>query len=143
MNRIFYTSDTSTLIPRLITGLVFLSEGIQKFIVPDAVGAGRFAKIGFEHPEFWASFTGIFEIICGAFILIGLLTRLASIPLLVIMAVAFVTTKYPILIEKGFFAMAHDYRTDFAMTMLLLFLLYYGGGSKSADRKLFNNEPQR
>ena len=139
-NKIFNTSPAPTLIPRLIVGLVFLSEGLQKFIMPETVGVGRFAKIGFEHPEFWAPFTGAFEIICGTLILIGLLTRLASIPLLVIMLVAFITTKYPMLINKGFLAMAHEYRTDFAMTLLLLFLIYYGGGNKSVDKKLFNHE---
>jgi uncharacterized membrane protein YphA (DoxX/SURF4 family) len=135
-NKIFTTASAPTLIPRLVVGLIFLSEGLQKFITPGAVGAGRFAKIGFEHPEFWASFTGAFEIVCGALILAGLLTRLASIPLLIIMAVAFVTTKYPILIDKGFLSMAHEYRTDFAMTMLLFFLLYFGGGNYSLDKKL-------
>jgi uncharacterized membrane protein YphA (DoxX/SURF4 family) len=142
-NKIFKTSAAPTLIPRLIVGLVFLSEGLQKFFSPDTVGAGRFAKIGFEYPEFWASFTGAFEIICGALILAGLLTRLASIPLLTIMLVAFVTTKYPILIEKGFLSMAHEYRTDFAMTMLLLFLIYFGGGKHSLDKKYFNGEQQQ
>jgi uncharacterized membrane protein YphA (DoxX/SURF4 family) len=138
-NKIFTTASAPTLIPRLVVGLIFLSEGLQKFITPGAVGAGRFAKIGFEHPEFWASFTGTFEIVCGALILAGLLTRLASIPLLIIMAVAFVTTKYPILIDKGFLSMAHEYRTDFAMTMLLIFLLYFGGGNYSLDKKFFEH----
>ncbi|HTM92240.1 MAG TPA: DoxX family protein [Flavisolibacter sp.] len=138
-NKIFLTSSAPTLIPRLVVGLVFLSEGLQKFITPGTVGAGRFAKIGFEHPEFWASFTGAFEIVCGALILAGLLTRLASILLLIIMAVAFVTTKYPILIDKGFLSMAHEYRTDFAMTMLLIFLLYFGGGNYSLDKKFFEH----
>jgi putative oxidoreductase len=139
-NRIFKISSAPTIIPRLIVGLVFLSEGLQKFITTEAVGAGRFAKIGFEHPEFWAQFTGAFKIVCGVLLLAGLLTRLASIPLLIIMLVAFITTKYPILIEKGFLPMAHEYRTDFAMTMLLLFLLYYGGGNFSLDKKYFSNE---
>ena len=66
-------------------------------------------------------------------ILIGLLTRLAAIPLLIIMIVSFITTKYPELIEKGFWFMAHDYRTDFAMTLLLIYLIIYGGGKKSID----------
>jgi len=139
-NKSLKTAAVPTLIPRLIVGLVFLSEGLQKFITPDATGAGRFAKIGFEHPEFWASFTGAFEIICGAFILAGFLTRFASIPLLIVMLVAFFTTKYPILIEKGVLPMAHEYRIDFAMTLLLLFLLYYGGGNFSLDKKYFSNE---
>jgi len=43
------------------------------------------------------------------------------------MTVAFVTTKYPILIDKGFWSFAHEYRTDFAMTVLLIVLLIYSG----------------
>ena len=108
--------------------------------MPGTVGEGRFAKIGFEHAGFWAQFTGVFESICGILLLAGLFKRLASIPLLIIMLVAFVTTKYPILVEKGFWVMAHEYRTDFAMTMLLLFTLYYGGGSYSLDKKYVGNE---
>ena len=137
MRRILQTSNIPTLISRLVVGLVFLSEGIQKFILPDVVGTGRFTKIGFSHPGFWANFTASFEIVCGFLILIGFLTRLAATPLLIIMITAFVTTKYPVLVEKGFWTMAHEYRTDFAMTMLLIFLLIYGGGDKSLDQKVF------
>ena len=136
MIKIIRTANIPTLLCRLAVGLIFLSEGIQKYLFPDAVGTGRFAKIGFSDPSFWAYFTGTFEIICGILIVIGLLTRLASIPLLIIMAVAFIATKYPTLIEKGFWVMAHEYRTDFAMTLLLIFLLIYGGGNYSIDKKL-------
>ena len=123
------------LIPRIVIGLVFLTEGIQKYMFPELLGTGRFIKIGFGNPAFWAYFTGSFEIVCANLLLFGLLTRLASIPLLIIMAVAFVTTKYTLLMEKGVWVFAHEYRTDFAMTMLLLLLLYFGGGSLSLDRK--------
>jgi putative oxidoreductase len=129
-------NDKRSLIPMLVVGLVFLSEGIQKFIVPELVGAGRFEKIGFSNPEFWASFVATFEIICGILVLIGLTTRLAVIPLLVIMATAIITTKIPILMESGFWSMAHASRTDFAMTMLLIFLLIYGAGTFSVDKKI-------
>ncbi len=124
----------------MIVGLVFLSEGLQKFIFPALVGSGRFMKIGFVNPAFWANFTGTFEIACGVLLLLGLFTRLAAIPLLMIMAVAFIRTKIPILLGQGFWAMAHEYRTDFAMTLLLVFLLYFGGGRFSLDRKYFSNE---
>lgn len=140
-NKIFNTSSIPTLIPRLIVGFVFLSEGLQKFITPDTVGAGRFEKIGFPEPVFWANFTGTFEIICGTLLLLGLFTRLAAIPLLIVMCVAFIKTKIPIFLEKGFWSMAHEYRTDFAMTLLLLFLLYFGGGNLSLDKKYFGSEP--
>ena len=139
MINLFKTTNIPTLICRLIVGLIFLSEGIQKFLFPDVVGAGRFAKLGFSRPAFWACFTGTFEIICGSLILLGLFTRLAAIPLLIIMIVAFITTKYPELIEKGFWITAHNGRTDFAMTLLLIYLLLYGGGRASLDFKLYNS----
>lgn len=120
------TSNRPTLLVRLIVGLIFLSEGIQKYLLPDIIGTGRFTQIGFSHPAFWAYFTGSFEILCGILILFDLVTRFAAIPLLVIMLTAFVTTKWPILVGKGFWAFAHEYRTDFAMTMLLIYLLLYG-----------------
>ena len=133
-------SSKTTILIRLMVGAVFLSEGIQKFLFADALGVGRFIKIGFANPEFWASFTGCYEIICGILILLGFLTRFVSIPLLIIMIVAFITTKYPIIIDKGFWAMAHEYRTDFAMTIGCVFLLIKGGGKWSLDKKLVRNE---
>ena len=139
MKQLLKTENIPLLIPRLVVGLVFLSEGIQKFLFPESVGAGRFAKIGFTHPEFWAYFTACFEIVCGAFVATGLLTRLASIPLLIIMTTAFVTTKYPLLVEKGFWIMAHEYRTDFAMTMLLILLIRYGAGKISLDARWYGH----
>jgi len=128
--------DNKSIIIRVIVGLVFLSEGIQKFLFPESLGAGRFLKIGFSHPAFWAYFTGTFEIVCSLFVLLGLCIRLFSIPLMIIMITAFITTKWPLLIEKGFWVMAHDYRTDFAMTLLLLYLLIYGSGNWSIDSKI-------
>lgn len=118
MNKIFRTGNVPTLICRLAVGLIFLSEGLQKYITSDAAGTGRFTKSGFSYPSFWAYFTGTFEIICGILILLGLLTRLAAIPLLIIMIVAFISTAIPILMDEGFWNFAHEYRTDFAMTML-------------------------
>lgn len=136
MKRVIRTADIPTLLCRLAVGLIFLSEGLQKYITPDATGVGRFTKIGFSNPSFWAYFTGSFEIACGILVLIGLLTRLAVIPLLTIMIVAFITTKIPVLADKGFWSFAHEYRTDFAMTLLLIYLLIYGGGNYSIDKKL-------
>jgi uncharacterized membrane protein YphA (DoxX/SURF4 family) len=130
------SNDYKPLIPRLIVGNVFLSEGIQKFLFPDLVGVGRFTKIGFENADFLAYFVASFEITCGILLLLGFLTRLSSIPLLIIMATAIVTTKIPILLNDGFWVMAHESRTDFAMTMLLLYLIIYGAGKLSIDAVL-------
>jgi uncharacterized membrane protein YphA (DoxX/SURF4 family) len=118
---------------RLMVGAVFLSEGIQKFLFADQLGTGRFLKIGLPMPELLGPFVGCLEIVCGSLVLLGLLTRLAVIPLLVIMAVALVTTKWPILASQGFWAMAHEARTDWSMTLGALFLLVAGAGPWSAD----------
>ncbi len=134
------TQDNRSLLPRIIVGLVFLTEGIQKFLFPGLLGPGRFAKIGFHDPAFWAYFTAFFEIVCSFLLLIGLITRFASIPLLIIMITAFVTTKWPLLTGKGFWTMAHEYRTDFAMTLLLIYLLIYGAGLLSLDALLSSSK---
>jgi uncharacterized membrane protein YphA (DoxX/SURF4 family) len=114
-------------------GGVFLSEGIQKFLFPAEVGEGRFGKIGLPSPEVLGPLVGCFEIACGALVLLGLLTRLAVIPLLTIMAVALYSTKLPILLNSGFWKMAHEARTDFSMTMGSAFLLVTGAGAWSLD----------
>lgn len=135
------TTDHSktTIIIRLIVGAVFLSEGIQKFLFPALRGAGRFEKIGLPSPEFLGSFVGFFEILCGVLILVGLLTRLASIPLLIIMLVAFATTKAEVLTNQGFWELLHGSRTDWAMLLGSLFLLIKGGGKWSIDKALEKN----
>ena len=130
--------DNRTILVRIIVVLIFLTEGIQKYMFPEILGTDRFEKIGFADPAFWAYFTGTFEIICSSLILAGLLTRLAAISLFIIMMTAFVTTKWPILMNKGFWAMAHEYRTDFAMTFLLVYLLIWGAGRWSVDSKIYN-----
>lgn len=132
--------DYRSILPRLIVGLVFLSEGIQKFLFPELVGAGRFEKIGFLNPEFVAPFVASFEIACGILVLIGFALRIAAIPLLIIMITAITTTKIPILIEKGFWQMAHDSRTDFAMILLIIFIFIYGAGRISFDFWIQKNQ---
>jgi len=127
--------DNRMILIRLVVGLIFMTEGIQKYLFPELLGTGRFLKIGFIDPAFWAYFTGAFEIVCGTLIVIGRLIRLSSIPLFIIMIVAFVTTKWPILVDKGFWPFAHEYRTDFAMTLLLVFLFIYGSGKWSSRPK--------
>lgn len=134
---------------RLTVGAVFFSEGIQKFLYPEFVGVGHFEKMGFENPALIAPFVATFEVLCGTLLLIGLGTRLAVVPVMVIMLVALVTTKIPVLLGEdflgfkvrelkyyGFWSMAHEARTDFAMLMGSLFLLISGGGRFSFDRVL-------
>lgn len=124
---------------RLAVGLVFLSEGIQKFVYPHALGPGRFDKIGIPAPTFFADLDGVVEIVCGALVVLGLLTRLAAVPLLIDIVLAIALTKVRELRPggfggvQGFWGMAHDARTDFAMLLGLIFLLWVGPGRWSLD----------
>lgn len=136
----------TTIIIRFMVGGVFLSEGIQKFLFPAARGVGRFAKMGFPHPEFFGNFVGVFEIACGVLLLAGFLTRGAALAMLLNMTVAIIVTKIPIALGEsfgpfvlrelktyGFWSMAHEMRTDFAMWLGSLYLLIRGGGKWSVD----------
>jgi putative oxidoreductase len=127
----------TTFLIRLMVGGVFLSEGLQKFLLPAVRGAGRFAQIGLPAPAFLGNLVGAFEVGCGVLILLGLLTRLASIPLLVIMLVALATTKATVYEQDGFWELLHGSRTDWSMLLGSLFLLRRGGGRWSLDRALY------
>jgi putative oxidoreductase len=133
-------NDSKIIFVRLIVGLIFISEGIQKYLVVTMYGPAFFKEIGLNNPMFWVYFTGAFEIFCGILILFGLLTRLASIPLLTIMIIAFITTKFPLLTTKGFWTFSHESGTEFSLTLLLTLLLIYGGGRWSVDLKILQSE---
>ena len=143
----------SVFLIRLAVGGVFLSEGIQKFVYAAENGAGRFAKIGIPAPDVMGPFVGVAEIVCGALILIGLLTRLAAIPLIFDMAVALLSTKVPILLGHGFWGfsmrtlpyygfwgMLHESRADLAMLLGSTFLLIVGAGVWSVDARLSSRD---
>ena len=139
-------APASVILIRLLVSAVFVSEGIQKFLFPAETGAGRFAKIGIPSADVMGPFVGVVEIVCGTLILIGFLTRLAALPLIINMLVAILSTKIPILIGHGFWGfslrtvpyggfwgMAHEARTDFAMLLGSIFLLIVGAGAWSID----------
>lgn len=143
------TSPAAVILIRIVVVGVFLSEGIQKFLFSNELAVGRFGKIGIPAPELMGPFVGIVEVVCGSLIILGLLTRLAAIPLIIDMCVAFISTKLPILLghgflqfslsklpSYGFWSMAHEARTDFAMLLGSIFLLIVGAGACSLDARL-------
>jgi putative oxidoreductase len=157
MNKLLRTTaPAATIFIRLLVGAVFLSEGIQKFLFANELGAGRFAKIGLPVPELLGPFVGGGEVICGALLIVGFLTRLAAIPLIIDISVAILSTKIPILVGRefwsfslpklanyGFWSMAHEARTDFCMLLGALFLLIVGAGKIfSVDAHLRSGEAQ-
>ena len=140
-------APAATILVRIIVGGVFFTEGIQKFLFPEALGEGRFEKMGIPAPYITASFVGVVEIVFGALLLLGLLTRVATIPLIIDISTAIATTKIPLLCgtgpepngqgaQYGLWGMLHSGRVDFSMLLGLIFLLIVGAGGWSLDALL-------
>jgi putative oxidoreductase len=150
MHRVLTTqAPPATLLIRVMVGGIFLSEGIQKFLYPGDLGAGRFERIGIPAPELMGPFVAGTECLCGALVLLGLFTRPAVVPLLVAMCVAMISIKLPILLghgfwgfslrplpRYGFWSMMHESRNDLCMIFGSLFLLIVGAGRISLDAYL-------
>ena len=150
LHRILHTTaPAATILIRLLVGSVFLGEGIQKFLYPAELGAGRFVKIGIPMAQDMGPFVAGVETVCGLLVIAGILTRLATIPLLIDISTAIVSTKIPILLGHGFWglsltklprygflSMMHEARTDFSMWLGLVFLLLVGAGGWSLDASM-------
>ncbi|MDR3739515.1 MAG: DoxX family protein [Terracidiphilus sp.] len=115
---------------RLMVGLVFLIEGILKFTQPGELGVGRFAHIGLPLPGVLAPLVAVVEIVSGAALLLGVYAGDAALALLVVILIALITTKVPILLghplgrfappslnHYGFLSFMHEARTDLCMLL--------------------------
>ena len=149
------TAPAAVVLIRLLVGGIFLSEGIQKFLYPVELAAGRFAKIGLPWPEVMGPFVGGVEVVCGLLVLFGFLTRLAVVPLIITMCVALISIKVPILLGQeflgftlrplpryGFWSMMHESRNDLCMLLGSIFLLVVGAGRLSLDHVLSRPDRQ-
>ena len=137
----------ATILIRTMAGAVFFWEGILKFVYANQ-GVGRFTKLGFSFPQATATFDGVFEIIGGILLITGFLTRLTSIPFIIEMLVAMLSTKItlylgtsplplpPVPPQIGFWAVLHEIRSEYAQLMTTTFLLIAGPGRWSLDALL-------
>jgi uncharacterized membrane protein YphA (DoxX/SURF4 family) len=125
---------------RVMVGLVFLVEGILKFLRPEELGAGRFAAIGLPFPHFLAPLVGSIEIVAGAAVILNFYAGEAALLLLGVIVTALVTTKFPILFghplgpftlakvaHTGWFGFFHEARTDFCMLIGTVMILIDSG----------------
>lgn len=143
------TAPRATVLIRLLVAVVFASEGIQKFLFPMQLGAGRFARIGIPAPDVMAPFVGVVEVVGGILVFLGLWTRPAALALLIDISVAILSTKLPILLGHGFWTFQlpkldsygwwsalHEARTDLSMWLGSLYLLIVGAGAWSLDARM-------
>jgi len=125
---------------RVIVGLVFLTEGILKFLHPGELGSGRFAHIGLPLPYITAPLVGALEIAAGAAVILNLYAGDAAILLLLVIITALITTKIPILLGRhlgpfappklehyGLLSFLHEARTDLSMLFGLVAILLDSG----------------
>ena len=137
----------STVLIRLMAGGVFFWEGILKFVYVNQ-GVGRFTKLGMPFPVFTADFVGGLEIVGGVLIMAGFLTRLLAIPFVIEMIVAMLSTKISLYLgtsplplppappKVGVWAVLHEFRSEYAQIMVVLYLLINGPGRWSLDAVL-------
>jgi uncharacterized membrane protein YphA (DoxX/SURF4 family) len=123
---------------------VFLWEGILKFVYHNQ-GGGRFALIGIPFPETMATFVALLEIVGGILLISGLFTRLITVPFIVEMLVAMLSTKIVMYLgtsplplppappKTGVWAVLHEIRSEYAQLMSVTFLLIAGPGPWSMD----------
>jgi uncharacterized membrane protein YphA (DoxX/SURF4 family) len=119
---------------RIIVAVVFISEGVLKFVWPGELGAGRFAHIGFPAPRVLAPVVGVVEIGAGAAVLANFYAGEAALCLLAVIVTAIISTKVPILLGRplgpftvpknvshtGVMGFLHEARTDLAMLFSLV-----------------------
>ena len=115
-------------VARLTIGWVFLQSGWGKLNnLPKVVAF--FTELGIPAPQFQAPLAATCEFVCGALILIGLFTRVASLPLIITMTVATLTAKKADIHElSDLFG-----TTEYLYIVILLWLGAYGAGPISLD----------
>ena len=116
------------IVARLTIGWIFLQSGWGKLNnLPKVVGF--FTELGIPAPQFQAPLAATAEFVCGGLILIGLFTRVATLPLIITMTVAILTAK------KGDIHELSDLfgTAEYLYVVILLWLGAYGAGPISLD----------
>jgi putative oxidoreductase len=138
---------------RVMAGGVFFWEGILKFVYVNQ-GVGRFTKLGIPFPFVTAPFVGWLEIVGGILLMLGLGTRPITIPFIIEMLVAMLSTKPrlflgtlplpppPVPPQVGIWAVLHEIRSEYAQIMSCIFLLISGPGPWSLDAALLSSEEE-
>lgn len=119
------------MLSRIVIGTVFIQSGWSKLHDLDKV-ISYFESLGIPFANIQAPFVATTELVAGGFILVGLLTRLSSFPLIGIMTVAIMTAKWE---DVSGLSSMYD-MSEFLYIMILLWILANGAGYFSADNVL-------
>ncbi|KPK97957.1 MAG: hypothetical protein AMJ95_06485 [Omnitrophica WOR_2 bacterium SM23_72] len=128
--------DLASLILRVGLGVMFMAHGLQKaFGLFGGVGMEEFSKrvagLGFSPAAFWAYVAAYVELLGGLALITGLSTRISSLLLLILMAVAVVKVH----LTRGFFISNGGFEYNFIIFCVCLTLLLIGTGKYGLNKK--------
>jgi putative oxidoreductase len=129
------TIDGAALLARVVVGAIFVAQGYIKLMRPPDAPHGRAnleAMIrgrGIAAPRELALLVAALELICGAAVAVGFLTRLVIVPLALILIVAIAGFKF-----RAGFVGGWDWPLSVVALLGVIFLL--GAGAWSADAAL-------
>jgi len=128
-----YFQSIALLIARLIIAYGFYEPAMSKWKDIDSV-AGWFASMGIPFPTLNAYMAAGTEILGVGLLVLGLFTRLISLPLIVIMIVAIFTVH----LDNGFSAGTNGFEIPLYYMIFLMIFVSHGAGKFSLDNVFFN-----
>ena len=125
MNALYRYEPIAAGILRIMTGLLFLEHGLQKFLsFPPGERAG--SGWAFNNP---AAYAGIVELLCGLLVTIGLLTRPAAFLASGAMAVAYFYAHAP----QNFWPVNNMGDAAILYCFVFLYFVFRGPGALSVE----------
>jgi putative oxidoreductase len=118
---------------RVIIGIVFLAHGLQKIFQFGVGGfAGNLEGQGVPLPLFFAVVVTLVEVLGGVALILGIFTRLVTVPLAIDMLVAMLMVHLP----NGFFMMNNGIELTLILLAASVALALAGSGEASLDKVL-------
>jgi putative oxidoreductase len=126
------------LLARATLSAAFVASGRKKLADPEG-NADYFKQLGIPAPETMVRLVSATEVSCGSLLGAGLLTRVAALPLIPVLAVAILTARRDEI--RSFADLTGIY--EFSYILLLSYLALYGGGVASVDSLLRSARPRQ
>ncbi len=130
-----YTHSLSLLLARVAVAYGFYEPAMMKWKDIHSV-AEWFGSMGIPFPLLNAYMAATTETVGVVFLILGLLTRLISLPLIIIMIVAIVTVH----LSNGFSAGANGFEIPLYYMLFLFIFLSQGAGRFSLDHLIFDKK---